>query len=307
MFNRCLTAGRGLVLAPPSMRKNYLAVPLFIVLCFADHATATTVVYAVTPTGMVIGADGKTVPSGTAIKIFLLRGKYVVADLYAENAKSNDGGVMAYDFPVWIKQVDQHTDANVSVSGLAEIIKNQMTTTFAFAIDAIKTGNFTRDQAVVTGVDVYIVQYVIAGYEKGIPFVHSLTLMPDWGTKTVNGPFDVSLKEKKGLGWRGQGIALSQINIADTKEQKELSAKIPVEFNALRKGNDLTLHQASNVVRAMLGMESKSNPRYVGFPITVVTIPKIGHGWVRTYERDVPALSRLPKGARTKHQPATQN
>jgi hypothetical protein len=286
------------------MRKSYFAVPLLVALCFGGLAAATTVVYVVTPTGIVVGADGKAIPTGTVLKIVLLRAKYALADIYLEHAESNGSGTVRYDFPSWVKEIDKQTDAKVSVSGLTRIIENQMTATFAFAIDAIKSGQLTSEQAVAVGVDVYLAQYVIAGYEEGIPFVHSLTLMPDWNTKTVNGPFDVSLEEKKGerrdsyIGWRGQGISLSQISTADSKEQKELAAKIPVEFSTVRDGNDLTLHQASNVVRAMFGMESKANPHYVGFPITVVTIPKIGRGWVRRYETDVPTFSRLPKSTR---------
>jgi|HubBroStandDraft_2_1064218.scaffolds.fasta_scaffold06667_5 hypothetical protein len=297
------------------MRKNYLAVALLISLCLAARAGATTVVYVVTPTGIVVGADGKGFPTGTVLKIVLLRGKYIVADIYAEHVKLTDTGAVLYDFPVWIKQIDQHTHAELSMGRLTEIIKNQMPTTFAFAIKAIETGEFTKGQAVADGVDAYLIQYVIAGYQNGIPTVYSLTLMPDWDTKTVNGPFQGLLKEENGqradsyIGWRGRGVGIQSAMVADTKEQKELSAKIPVEFLAVGTGKDLTLHQASNVARALLGIEAEANPQYVGFPITVVTIPKIGCGFVRTYKKDVPTLSRLPKGTQGKQteQPATQN
>jgi hypothetical protein len=92
------------------MRKNYLAVILLASLGFADHARATTVVYVVTPTGIVVGADGKGFPTGTVLKIVLLKGKFVVADLYIEQAKSNDSGAALYDFPVWVKKIDEQTD-----------------------------------------------------------------------------------------------------------------------------------------------------------------------------------------------------
>lgn len=279
---------------------------LLISICFSSRSNATTVVFAVTSTGMVIGADGKTVPSGTAVKITLLKNRLAVADLYAENSKSADGATTLYDFPVWIRQIDHNTSPKVSVNEMTDIIKDQMTGTFAFAIDAIKRGAMTKEKAIVMGVDAYLVQYIIVGYENGIPTVYSLTLMPDWDTKSVNGPFKVLLNPEEGqntnsrMFWRGQGVALKQIATADTKEQKELAARIPFEFQALRNGKDLTLNQASNVARALLGIEAKANPKFVGFPITVMTIPKIGDGLVRTYESDVPAFSRLPKGPKRK-------
>jgi hypothetical protein len=280
---------------------NYLAVAILICACFSSRAIATTVVFVVTPAGMVVGADGKAVPDGTAVKIFLLKKRLIVADIYAEAAKTGDGATTLYDFPVWIKQVDHSTSSKLSVNEMTEIIKDQMASTFAFAIDAIKRGEMTKEKAITSGVDTYLVQYVVAGYENGIPTVYSLTLMPDWNTKSVNGPFKVLLNPEEGqntnsrMFWRGQGVGLKQIPTADSNEQKEFGARIPLEFQLLRSGKDLTLNQASKVARALLGIEAKVNPKVVGFPITVVTIPKIGHGSVRTYKTDAPAFSRLPE------------
>ncbi len=77
--------------------------------------------------------------------------------------------------------------------------------------------------------------------------------------------------------------------------------RVPVEFSMLQKGKSLTLKQASNVVRSMLAIESEAEPDFVGFPITLVTIPRRGNGWSRTYKRDVSPLSALPEGHITKH------
>jgi len=261
--------------------------------------SATTVVVAVTPTGIVVGADGKTIPSGTAVKIRLLKGRLVVADIYAETAKLKNTGTVLYDFPAWIEKIDKETNADVSVNGLADIISDQVTKTFSFAIDAIKNGQMTRDQAKTAGVDTYLVQYVIAGYDNRMPAVYSITLMPDWDAKIVNGPFKVPLKEEKGeradshVLWRGQGIGIAQAMIADTDEQKELATRIPIELPIAAARKDLTMQQASNVIRALLGVEAKANPRYVGLPFTVITVPRTGGGTVATYERDVTPLSVL--------------
>ena len=288
------------------MSKNYLLVALLILACSLGRASATTVVYAVTPNGMVIGADGKTVPSGTAVKIFLLKNRLVVADIYTESGKADNGATKDYDFPLWIKQIDSNTSPKVSVSGMTEIISNQMTSTFAFAIGAIERGVLTKEKAAAMGVEAYLVQYVVAGYENGIPTVYSLTLMPDWDTRCVNGPLKVLLNPEKGqntnsrIFWRGQGVGLKQVKVADTTEHKELAARIPVEFQVIGNGKDLTLDQASTVVRALLGIEAKANPKLVGFPITVVTVPRIGGGWVRTYKNDAPAVSGFPEGPQGK-------
>jgi hypothetical protein len=291
------------------MRKRYFAT--FILLtCLGTHAFATTIVVAVMPGGIVIGADGKTTPTGTTVKVFLLKHHLVVGDLYAQTAKSGDTGTVLYDFPSWAKQIDKNTSAKVSVSELATIINNQVTSTFAFAIQAIKSGQMTKDKALASGVDAYLIQYIVAGYEKGIPTVYSITLMPDWDTKTVNGPFKVLLNPEEGqnsnshIFYRGRGVGIREAMATNSETQKELAARIPIEFRLLSTGKDLTLNQAANVVRAFLGIEAETEPSYVGFPITLVTIPKLGYGWIRTYKRDDRALSRLSDGkgsAENKH------
>jgi len=301
------------------MLKNFRTVILLLSLCFADSTAATTVVYVVTPTGIVIGADGLLlppagpplgtngvqVPGATTLKIRLLKKRLAVANLDIEFAKSPDLTVTLYDFQTWIKQIDEHTDAKMSVSGLTEFIKNQMRTTFAFEIAAIESHKVTKEQAVAGNIDAPIVRYIIVGYEKGIPVGYSLTLEPNWETHTVNGPVQVLLEAPAGskpdsyMALSGQTVGISRVFVEGTKEQKEYSARVPVE-SRLGVGKGLTLKQASNVVRALLGIEAEANPRFVGFPITVVTIPRVGNGWARTYDKDVSALSTLPKSIQPK-------
>jgi hypothetical protein len=299
------------------MFKNFRRAILLLSLCFANSSAATTVVYVVTPTGVVIGADGLLfppaglpagadglqLPGATVTKIFLLKKHLVVASLSSELQKSPDLTATLYDFQTWIKDTDKQTDAEISVTGLTEFIKNQMRTTFAYEIYWFETSKVTREQAP-SFIDSRIVHYIIAGYEKGVPVAYSLTLDLNWETHFVDGPFQLpfkgSIDHKHDLSYClfvGQQVGISRIFVEGTKEQKEYLARIPVESRILNRGKSesLTLKQASNVARALLGIEAEANPRFVGFPITVVTIPKVGNGWVRTYEKDVSTLSTVPK------------
>ncbi len=246
---------------------------------------------------MAVGADGKTVPAGTAVKIALLKNRLVVADLYYESAKA-PGGAVVYDFPTWVRQIDDSTDADISLSGLVEVIKKQMPSTFSWASEAIKNGKMKKGQD--WGVDQYLVQYVIAGYENGVPLVYSLTLMPDWGAKTVNGPFEVLLK-KGGpknkafdFGWRGRGTGLSLINTANSGPQREFNDSIRADLDLTPSGHCLNSEHLSNVARAMLAIETEYDPHAVGFPLTVISLPKNGDGTVTTYESNSPSLITLP-------------
>jgi hypothetical protein len=280
------------------MRKRYLAIIVAVVVVATNSARATTVVYVSSSCGMAVGADGKIVPAGTAVKIALLKQRLVVADLYYESAKAPGGSAVLYDFPTWVRQIDDSTDADISLSGLVEVIKKQMASTFSFASEAIKNGKLTKGQD--WGVEGYLVQYVIAGYENGVPLVYSLTLMPDWNAKTVNGPFEVLLKkgEPKNTafewGWRGRGTGLSLINTTNSEPQREFNGQIRAELDLTHSGRCVTSEHLSNVARAMPAIETKYDPRYVGFPLTVIALPKNRDGTVTTYENNSPVLLTLP-------------
>jgi hypothetical protein len=302
------------------MFKNIWTVTLlFSLLCFANSTAATTVVYVVTPTGIVIGADGLLFPptnlpvgaddpGATMTKVFLLKKHLAVATLSSGLQKTPDLTTTLYDFQTWIKDIDKQTDAEISVTGLTEFIKNQMRTTFAFEIYWFETSKITREQAP-SNIDPRIVHYIIAGYEKGVPVAYSLTLDLNWETHFVDGPTQLPFQGPRDHSldlsyclFVGQQVGLSRIFEQGTKEQKEYLARIPVESRILNRGasESLTLKQASNVARALLGIEAEANPRKVGVPITVVTIPQVGNGWIRTYEKDVSALSTLPKTTKGK-------
>ena len=81
--------------------------------------------------------------------------------------------------------------------------------------------------------DGYLVQYEIAGYENGVPLVYSLTLMPDWNAKTVNGPFEVVLKKGGAQGYRSRaGMAWPRIRTEPYQDRKQRG---PREFHASTK------------------------------------------------------------------------
>ena len=279
------------------MRKRSLAIAVALVVVAAIGAWATTVVYVTSSCGMAVGADGKIVPGGTAVKIALLKNRLVVADLYYESAKT-PAGTVVYDFPTWVRQIDDSTDANISVSGLVEVIRKQMPSAFSWASEAIKNGKMKKGQD--WGVDQYLVQYVIAGYENGIPLVYSLTLMPDWNAKTVNAPFEVVLKKggprnsTYDFGWRGRGTGLKLINTANSGPQQEFNDRTRADLDLTHSGHCLTAEHLSNVARTMLAIETEYDPRYVGFPLTVIALPKNGDGTVTTYESNTPSLITLP-------------
>lgn len=283
------------------------------ILLFVWHAqcctNATTVITLVTPTGIVMGADGKTLSSNrgtlssgpTVVKVFLLKGRFAVADVRLQRHISPDGKTILYDFPSWIKGINKNVNAKMSVGDLTDIIEKQAPIAFAFLIRRIEIGAFTKDEAIKDGFVHTLVEFVIAGYDGGVPTVYSVLLEPDWERKIVT-PRKVLIHPVKGqsldlnvLLATGQSSGIDRAVQANTEEYKKLSKKLPVELPLWRDQKPFSNNQASNVVRALISIQSETTPEDVGFPVTVVTVPNRGYGSVRTYETDFSPLPCLPK------------
>jgi hypothetical protein len=304
--------------------ERYLA---FILLgsLVATSVGATTALVVVIPDGIVIGIDGKwrsetigaagKARTGTIQKMFLLKQRLAVADLMTERFETSDKGAPCYDFPAWIEKVNQKTDSKMSVDTLADVIGDQASKTFACVGNEIKSGRLTEDEAKRTnsGLEETLVYYMIGGYESGIPTIYSVTLKPNWILKTIVGPFKTSLHPIEGQSVEsrifpiGRQIGIARVDTADSNEQKKFATKVPIEFSLIATHQTLSMEQASNVVRALLGIEAETEPDWVGFPITVVTIPKSGDGWIRTYTEDIARLSCLCETTKTKQKERTQH
>jgi hypothetical protein len=293
------------------MREDYFAIVML--LACVINAGATSVVMAITPTGIVMGADGKTttVINGklsfrTALKIVLLKHRIVVADINIERSQATNSGAILYDFPSWIREINKKTNDDLSITELMRIIKEECPVAFGDISEELRTG-LTQDDARNRGLKTdLLVQYPIAGYDRGVPLATAVTLNIDWEHHSLAVPEQVSIYPEKidsahpylyvFTGHSG----IEHLKIADSKERKESADRVPVEYRIIEEHGELTLKQASNVIRAMLAIDAEADPTEVGFPLTVVTIPRSGRGSVRTYKKDVFALSRLPKSRSTK-------
>jgi hypothetical protein len=285
--------------------KSYLAVAiLFIWLPPSGNASVGVIVF--TPNGIVVGTDSKAVlpngqAAGTIQKVFLLHLRLITACTNLERVTKNDGTVL-YDFPTWISQIDKNVNPKMSVAALANLVSDQMPK--AFLETRIKNGVIAENSP---GAGSMLFDCEVAGYERDNPMVYRITLKPNWKLKTVDGP-----TRELDFPQEGDDVNLVMLPFGpmfqhimrgretDTEENKWLVARIPDEYNAIIHGKPLSLKQAVKFARALIGVEAKFNPKFVGFPITVVTLPKTGNGWVRTYREDIPPLTKSPYRRRQK-------
>jgi hypothetical protein len=124
-----------------SGRFNLYLASLFVCLSLCVCG-ATSIIYVVTPVGIVIGADGlvltltggKEPARSTAFKIFLLKHRLVLASRDIEGAKSKDERTALYDFPAWTKFIDHNASADTTVEELSRIVESEGPKALSFIV-----------------------------------------------------------------------------------------------------------------------------------------------------------------------------
>ena len=109
-------------------RKSYV-LPFVFFLCFRSFGT--TGVFVITPKRIVAGTDrlsislaknGTFTKKGTATKIALLKGRFIVACIGLESFRGGPSPgrqVLLYDFPNWIKTIESQIAPDASTLQLA--------------------------------------------------------------------------------------------------------------------------------------------------------------------------------------------
>ena len=202
---------------------------------------------------------------------------FAVASKCLESVENQNTGLVLYDFPQWIKRIDSQISRKTSVHGLAAVIKDKMSETFAFLPQVIASGAFDKDDACNGPL---LIEYVVAGFEGAVPVLLSVYLEADWEKKTVGTPQLLSLCESAPTRCIGVGGATEAVKAyRDIKSDAFMHLRddyLPKELSAYASNIPLTLNQATTIVGCFLEMEVNAEPKAVGFPLTIITIPKGG-------------------------------
>jgi hypothetical protein len=251
-----------------------------------------------TQSGIVVGADGKL----SVKKWNYQKKKYEESSSIGTKARllknhaaiASDGHLSLphtpghYDFFTWTDTLDQHIRETTTVDELAEIVQTQILLALA------PLNGHLQDVPQYAGSN-YFSEYVIAGYQAGIPKVYCLVLRVDLKTNTL-----VPDKQIMRFPWY-------QLASHDTQDQlekpgsdlsKRFEGKLPNVLARLRQGQPaLAFYEGSDAVRLILQFEADANSDAVGFPLTLVNVPKYGHGWVCTYKQRfaLPSKTETPR------------
>ncbi len=186
--------------------------------------------------------------------------------------------VAPYYFPALIGQIKARLPADASVSRVSEIVKEEVEKFSAWFDVYLKRGLLQQEDSPAD----YPLEYLIAGYQAGVPTIYSIYVEVDWQHLHLKGIQRVLMHHER----NGQddfaifGVGSKLVLLELKQEQGELYqrviSKAPLESRMLSGKRELSVNQASNLVHALLEVEAEANPEQVGPPFTIVTIPRNG-------------------------------
>ena len=258
----------------------------------------TTAIFVITPTGIVAGTDqltkgssssGKAVFRKDITKIQLINGKFIVASVGIE--RSN-----AYSFEDWITKVGNKLAPDASVTQFVGLIENEATKTFK---DDMAIEKYMRSGALVKSqpFEDTLVEYIVAGYESGVPTIIRTYFNLDWHDKRLVGPVrDVDFPSSGGnpnFGIKMNGVngGIQEFTEINSYAYKRFHSAFPAILAKVANGHDLTQEEAITVIRVLINIQAEVTPSQVGRDCRIVVLPMRGTASVSSY----PDISALPK------------
>jgi hypothetical protein len=273
-------------------------------LLFCAQCSATTGVFVITPDRIVAGIDrmvnqpasgGTLVNVGTAEKIVLLRGRFIVACIGLESMQTGPSPtqqVLTYNFPTWIRAMESQIGPDSSVPMLADIIERESARIFTTTVpigDMMKAGTLKHIEAM----DKYLVQFEVAGFDRGVASLIEISYELDWQNEALIGPkAQVHLPSDKisvalyNCG-RYDSIGTDKLTDFNSYAHKRMSVLAPTAFKKILASKPTSQSEAIRAVRAFITVESEVEPHDVGSGSTVVVLPVVGNGTVTEYQRSV--------------------
>jgi|GEM_PF-6332459 hypothetical protein len=277
-----------------NLKRRFCIYAILVLLC-ANYSAATTLVFLVTHSSIIVGADSKVMaPKGNRIrrtspsginKAVIVRDLFVVAagNLSSEDIFTKDhvSKVFSYDFAKWIVKVQEKLPKNLSIPVLTHVIESESGITFKnfdkYIAGGALSGNYAPDP---------LIEYFIVGYESGIPTINDVYFRIDRNKNHLEGPTvdPVYPNNKAGLSYNLHVACtrdvIVDLNAGKRETSEELGAMIPKELPKLLSRQDLSLSEGINVCLAILRYEARHHKDFVAPPYTITVVPPLGMGGI---------------------------
>ena len=260
--------------------------------------SATTVLVIITPDGIVVAADSKTITKyfggesgpefGPTKKIFLIHNRIAVGTVGMAGAPqviltAANRPIFTYDPIAWFAEIENKTPEDVSVREVVRIIKSKSDSAFSPVGALIDKGAIKQKQA-----GNYRLQYIVCGFDDaGVAVVEEVNLNFDWQNGQLIGPDVVPVfpdfkARRFDFGFHAASSGYTDAVDAVLREQanskmfKSVVAEAGKELSIFLTKKDLNLDQASRLLCAILRAQHKHTPSAVGPPYDVIWLQKDG-------------------------------
>jgi hypothetical protein len=276
-------------------------------------SSGSTVVIFIASNGMVISTDSKAswrIPSSMTVvqeieepKAVILKKRIVVANIGL-------GGLTTihYHFLTWMQNLERNLPSDISVDDVVQTIKKESSATLTDFVSAcLKNGTIKRKSP-----DEFcesLVQFVVAGYQNGMPLVYNVHFDIDWKDESLIGPTsDLQYPaDPKGndYGILTYGIrqAITDVFNRETYAYHQAVTLRPETMARFRKGEYPSLDDTVALSRVLIQVEKNTNPDEVGGPIRTIKIFPSG----RAEEIPVKIFAATAKGSTTANKSKGKN
>jgi hypothetical protein len=244
---------------------------------------ATTVVVAITDDGIVMGSDSKTVNKSsdfsslgelTTEKLIVIQGHIVIACL---GVRSVGGGLGHYDFATWIRRLQLELPSDVSVDQFSRVIEQETARVFSTFNTLLESDSVKKQEPDETCRT--FIQYLIAGYQAGMPRLYEVRFYIDWNSKNLVGPTRIMLyPDPKDIGdfhvkMYGMKEVIAEVNNQNSYAYKQTMARLPEIFGKLifHRGH-VSIDETISLIQVLIQIEEETNPSDVGGDAQIVKI-----------------------------------
>jgi hypothetical protein len=292
-------------LRTPRKAKQWIA---WLALCCVSNCYGTTVVTLVTAHGIVICADGKVTQGGndpaprklaiseqTSQKSFLIQERNAVShtgiieltDVYEIKGNRRVRANIPYSAGRIITEVRREFSPLFTTAKLADLIRNKLITAFA-GFDVLLNSGSLRPEMLPPPHDL-LTEFTIAGFDGETAHVYSVGVDINWrslshAVEPIR-PIYPGIRKNLSLTIAGHSDAIVELwNNRSGIAARQLEATLPLEYGALQGDRDLEIDHMTILARALVILQIQRSPQAVGYPLTVITIPKSGRTTTRSYD-----------------------
>jgi len=142
-----------------------------------------------------------------------------------------------------------------------------------------------------------LVEYIVAGYESGMPTIIRTYFNLDWHDKRLVGPVrDVDFPASGnnpnfGIKMNGVNCGIQEFAEVNSYAYKRFHSSFPAILAKAASGHELTQEEAVTAIRVLISIQAEVTPSQVGKDSRIVVLPTRGTGSVSSY----PDISGPPK------------